>query len=43
MCFCVATPDDDMGKKLEKMIKEVNLLADFMIKHVMDKIYLQWK
>lgn len=43
MCFCVATPDDGMGKKLEKMIKKVNLLADFMIKHVMDKIYLQWK
>jgi hypothetical protein len=43
MCFCVATPDDGMGKKLEKMIKKVNLLADFMIKHAMDKIYLQWK
>lgn len=43
LCFRVSTADDDMIQKLEKMIKSENLLFDFTIKRVMDKIYVQWK
>ncbi|CAF2519258.1 unnamed protein product [Rotaria sp. Silwood2] len=43
LCFCVPEAHDDMIEKLEKMLNVENLRFDFMIKHVMDKIYLQWK
>jgi hypothetical protein len=43
LCFYVAPADDDMVQKLEKMIHVENLLVDFVIKHVHNNIYLQWK
>ncbi|CAF3611737.1 unnamed protein product [Rotaria sp. Silwood1] len=43
LCFCVPEAHDDMIEKLENMIDVENLRFDFIIKHVMDKIYLQWK
>ncbi|CAF1332431.1 unnamed protein product [Rotaria sordida] len=43
LCFCIQEIHDDMIEKLENMIYVENLRFDFMIKHVMDKIYLQWK
>jgi len=43
LCFYVAAADDDMVQKLEKMIHVENLLVNFVIKHVHNNIYLQWK
>ena len=43
LCFCIPEAHDEMCEKLEKMINVENLRSHFMIKHVMDKIYLQWK
>ncbi|CAF1363935.1 unnamed protein product [Rotaria sordida] len=43
LCFSIPEAHDEMCEKLEKMIDIENLHFDFMIKHVMDKIYLQWK
>ncbi|CAF1041850.1 unnamed protein product [Adineta steineri] len=43
LCFRVPTIDDDMIHKLQNMIQSENLLLDFTIKRVMDKIYVQWK
>ncbi|CAF3419829.1 unnamed protein product, partial [Rotaria sp. Silwood2] len=43
LCFCVAAADDEMVQKLEKMINIENLLVDFIVKRVMNEIYLQWK
>ncbi|CAF3923516.1 unnamed protein product, partial [Rotaria sordida] len=43
LCFSIPEPHDEMIEKLEKMIDDKNLRFDFTIKHVMDKIFLQWK
>ncbi|CAF4974445.1 unnamed protein product, partial [Rotaria sp. Silwood1] len=43
LCFSIPKAHDEMIEKLEKMIDRENLRFDFTIKHVMDKIYLQWK
>ncbi|CAF4881318.1 unnamed protein product [Rotaria sp. Silwood2] len=43
LCFYVAAADDEMVQKLEKMINIENLLVDFIVKRVMNEIYLQWK
>ncbi len=43
LCYCIPEAHDDMIEKLKKMIDVENLSFDFMIKHVMDKIYLEWK
>ncbi|CAF1413885.1 unnamed protein product [Rotaria sordida] len=43
LCFSIPEAHDEMIEKLEKMIDDKNLRFDFTIKHVMDKIYLQWK
>jgi len=43
MCFSVPIADDKIVQQLEEMINIENLLLDFTIKRVMDKIYLQWK
>ncbi|CAF1208570.1 unnamed protein product [Rotaria sp. Silwood1] len=43
LCFSIPEAHDEMIEKLEKMIGDKNLRFDFTIKHVMDKIYLQWK
>ncbi|CAF0897618.1 unnamed protein product [Rotaria sordida] len=43
LCFSIPEAHDEMIEKLEKMIDRENLRFDFIIKHVMDKIYLQWK
>ncbi len=43
LCFSIPEAHDEMIEKLEKMIDVENLRFDFVIKHVMDKIYIQWK
>ncbi|CAF1351916.1 unnamed protein product [Rotaria sordida] len=43
LCFSIPEAHDEMIEKLEKMIDDKNLRFDFTIKHVMDKIFLQWK
>ncbi|CAF3773086.1 unnamed protein product [Rotaria sordida] len=43
LCFSIPEAHDEMIEKLEIMIDRKNLRFDFIIKHVMDKIYLQWK
>jgi len=43
LCFSISEAHDEMIEKLEKMIDVENLRFDFVIKHLMDKIYLQWK
>ncbi|CAF4158748.1 unnamed protein product, partial [Rotaria sordida] len=43
LCFSIPEAHDEMIEKLEKMIDRENFRFDFIIKHVMDKIYLQWK
>ena len=41
--FRIREAHDDMIVELEKMIDTENLRFDFTIKHLMDKIYIQWK
>ncbi|CAF4217004.1 unnamed protein product [Rotaria sp. Silwood2] len=43
LCFSIPEAHDEMIEKFEKMIDRENLRFDFIIKHVMDKIYLKWK
>ncbi|CAF4076208.1 unnamed protein product [Rotaria sordida] len=43
LCFSIPEAHHEMIEKLEIMIDRENLRFDFIIKHVMDKIYLQWK
>ncbi|CAF5026192.1 unnamed protein product [Rotaria sp. Silwood1] len=43
LCFPIVAADDEMVQKLEKMINVENLLFDFMMKRVINEIYLQWK
>ncbi|CAF4687128.1 unnamed protein product [Rotaria sp. Silwood1] len=43
LCFSIPEAHDEMIEKLERKIDRENLRFDFIIKHVMDKIYLQWK
>ena len=43
LCFRIREAHDDMIVELEKMINTENLRFDFTIKHLMDKIYIQWK
>ncbi|CAF2103335.1 unnamed protein product [Rotaria magnacalcarata] len=43
LCFRIREAHDDMILELEKMIDTENLRFDFTIKHLMDKIYIQWK
>ena len=41
LCFSVPSANDHMVKKLEKMIVVLDLLVDFMIKRIMNNIYLK--
>ncbi|CAF1493698.1 unnamed protein product [Rotaria sordida] len=43
LCFHIPTADDEMIKKLHKMIDVKKLLSDYTIKRVQKNIYLQWK
>jgi hypothetical protein len=43
LCFSIRAADDNMVEKLKQMIVEHNLRFDFMIRHEMNKIYLEWK
>jgi hypothetical protein len=43
LCFRVLAADDEMIKKLDKMINSEKLIFDYTIKRVCDNIYLQWK
>jgi hypothetical protein len=43
LSFHVPEADDEMVQKLENMINLENLRLDFVIKRVIDKIYLHWK
>ncbi|CAF1093101.1 unnamed protein product [Rotaria sordida] len=42
LCFSIPEANDEMCEKLQEMIDRENLRFDFIIKHVMNKIYLQW-
>jgi hypothetical protein len=43
LCFSVPAASDDMIQKLEQMIIRENLLKNFLIKRIADKICIQWK
>ena len=43
ICFSVPSADDSMVKKLEKMIVVLDIFVDFMVKRIMNNIYLKWK
>jgi hypothetical protein len=43
LCLHVSTADDDIIKKIDKMISSEKLLFDYTIKRIVDNIYLQWK
>jgi hypothetical protein len=43
LCFRVPVADDEMVRKLEKMINSEKLIRDFTIERILDDIYLQWK
>lgn len=43
LCFRVPTADDEMVRKLNRMIYLEKLLYNYTIKRVADHIYLQWK
>jgi hypothetical protein len=43
LCFRIPTADDEMIKKLKRMIKLEKLLLNFTIERVVDNIYLEWE
>ena len=43
LAFRIPTPDDEMVKKLQKMINFEKFIFDFTIKRFTETIYLQWK
>jgi hypothetical protein len=43
LCFRVPAADDEMIKELEQMINHEKLLHQFVIKRVIENIYLQWE
>ncbi|CAF1007397.1 unnamed protein product [Adineta ricciae] len=43
LCICVSTADDEMINKLKQTIENENLLLDFTLNRIKDKIYLKWK
>ncbi|CAF2123652.1 unnamed protein product [Rotaria magnacalcarata] len=43
LCFDVRTMDDEIIQNFDIMIRSEKLLFDYTIKHVYNKIYLQWK
>jgi hypothetical protein len=42
LCFCIPTADDEMIKKLKRMIHFEKLLLNYTIKRVADNIFLEW-
>ncbi len=42
LCFHVPAADDQTIKQLNNMIDDEKLLIDYIIKRVLDFIYLQW-
>jgi hypothetical protein len=42
LCFHVPVADDQMIEQLNKMIDKEKLLFDYLIKRVLDFVYLQW-
>ncbi|CAF1486733.1 unnamed protein product [Rotaria sp. Silwood1] len=43
LCFDVPTMDDEIIQNFDTMIRSEKLLFNYTIKHVYNKIYLQWK
>ncbi|CAF1278614.1 unnamed protein product [Rotaria sp. Silwood1] len=43
LCIYVSKADDNMIKRLNKMIDNEKLLSNYTIHHELDNIYLQWK
>jgi len=43
LCFRITAADNEMIRKLDKMIHNEKLLLDYTIKREFDDIYLQWK
>jgi hypothetical protein len=43
LCFRVLAADDEIIKKLDKMIHSKKFIFNYTIKRVCDNIYLQWK
>ena len=43
LCFHVPAADDEMVKKLDKMIRSYKLLVDYSIRYEDGDIYLEWK
>ena len=43
LCFHVPSPNDQMIENLHQMIKYEQLLFQFIIKRLVDDIYIQWK
>jgi hypothetical protein len=43
LCFCIPMADDEMIKKIQKIIDLEKLIHDYKIKRVCDQIYLQWE
>ncbi len=43
LCFLVPAADDEIIRKLEKMINTEKLIVNYSIKRFLENIYLQWK
>ncbi|CAF4403851.1 unnamed protein product, partial [Adineta steineri] len=43
ICIQLPTADDTMILKLKQMIQVENLLVDFKIKRIEEKIFVEWK